>query len=116
MEKELIINAQKQQPSQSYGYKEPAAQVSIQHNAPGVGGKQYHAVYDYSATNKDEVSFQDGDTIVNMQQIDDGWMYGWHCGTYMTQAYFHTELPLSALISLPVILMLIILVIPSLLF
>lgn len=67
---------QQQQPSQSYGYKEPAAPVSIQRNAPGAGGKRYRAVYDYSAADEDEVSFQDGDTIVNVQQIDDGWMYG----------------------------------------
>ncbi|XP_044517489.1 LIM and SH3 domain protein 1-like [Gracilinanus agilis] len=67
---------QQQQPSPSYGYKEPAAQVSIQRNAPGAGGKRYRAVYDYSAADEDEVSFQDGDTIVNVQQIDDGWMYG----------------------------------------
>lgn len=38
--------------------------------------KRYRAVYDYSAADEDEVSFQDGDTIVNVQQIDDGWMYG----------------------------------------
>lgn len=38
--------------------------------------KRYRAVYDYSAADEDEVSFQDGDTIINVQQIDDGWMYG----------------------------------------
>lgn len=43
---------------------------------PRRGGKRYRAVYDYSAADEDEVSFQDGDTIVNVQQIDDGWMYG----------------------------------------
>nr|XP_045014630.1 LIM and SH3 domain protein 1 isoform X3 [Jaculus jaculus] len=68
---------QQQQASQSYGgFKEPAAPVSIQRSAPGGGGKRYRAVYDYSAADEDEVSFQDGDTIVNVQQIDDGWMYG----------------------------------------
>uniref|UniRef100_A0A8C6C910 LIM and SH3 protein 1 n=1 Tax=Monodon monoceros TaxID=40151 RepID=A0A8C6C910_MONMO len=68
---------QQQQAAQSYGgYKEPAAPVSIQRSAPGGGGKRYRAVYDYSAADEDEVSFQDGDTIVNVQQIDDGWMYG----------------------------------------
>ncbi|XP_007424190.1 LIM and SH3 domain protein 1 [Python bivittatus] len=66
-----------QQPaSQSYGYKEPAAPVSIQRSAPTGGGKRFRAVYDYSAADEDEVSFQDGDTIINVQQIDDGWMYG----------------------------------------
>ncbi|XP_004395125.1 LIM and SH3 domain protein 1 isoform X2 [Zalophus californianus] len=68
---------QPQQVAQSYGgYKEPAAPVSIPRSAPGGGGKRYRAVYDYSAADEDEVSFQDGDTIVNVQQIDDGWMYG----------------------------------------
>ncbi|XP_010958796.1 LIM and SH3 domain protein 1 [Camelus dromedarius] len=68
---------QQQQAAQSYGgYKEPAAPVSVQRSAPGGGGKRYRAVYDYSAADEDEVSFQDGDTIVNVQQIDDGWMYG----------------------------------------
>ena len=44
--------------------------------APPPPQKRYRAVYDYSAADEDEVSFQDGDTIVNVQQIDDGWMYG----------------------------------------
>ncbi|KAK9397061.1 LIM and SH3 domain protein 1 [Crotalus adamanteus] len=66
-----------QQPaSQSYGYKEPAAPVSIQRSVPSGGGKRFRAVYDYSAADEDEVSFQDGDIIINVQQIDDGWMYG----------------------------------------
>lgn len=38
--------------------------------------KRFRAVYDYTAADEDEVSFQDGDTIINVQQIDDGWMYG----------------------------------------
>lgn len=68
---------QQQQPSsQSYGYKEPVAPASTQRNAPSGGGKRFRAVYDYNAADEDEVSFQDGDTIINVQQIDDGWMYG----------------------------------------
>ncbi|XP_017600008.1 PREDICTED: LIM and SH3 domain protein 1 [Corvus brachyrhynchos] len=63
-------------PPQSYGYKEPAAPASTQRNAPAGGGKRFRAVYDYNAADEDEVSFQDGDTIINVQQIDDGWMYG----------------------------------------
>lgn len=65
---------QQQQPPK-YGYHEPAAPVATQHSAPA-GGKRFRAVYDYSAADEDEVSFQDGDTIINVQQIDDGWMYG----------------------------------------
>ena len=33
-------------------------------------------MYDYAATDTDEVSFKDGDVIVNVQSIDEGWMYG----------------------------------------
>ncbi|XP_038610555.1 LIM and SH3 domain protein 1 [Tachyglossus aculeatus] len=67
---------QQQPQSQSYSYKESAVPVSIQRGGPGGGGKRFRAVYDYNAADEDEVSFQDGDTIVNVQQIDDGWMYG----------------------------------------
>lgn len=38
--------------------------------------KRYRAVYDYTAADDDEVSFMDGDEIVNVEQIDDGWMFG----------------------------------------
>ncbi len=38
--------------------------------------KRYRAVYDYTAADEDEVSFQDGDMIMDVQQIDEGWMYG----------------------------------------
>ncbi|XP_039610169.1 nebulette isoform X10 [Polypterus senegalus] len=36
----------------------------------------YRAIYDYAAQDHDEVSFRDGDIIINVQVIDDGWMYG----------------------------------------
>ncbi|OWK50725.1 LIM and SH3 domain protein 1 [Lonchura striata] len=67
---------QQPSPSQSFGYKDPAAPGSAPRGAPAGGGKRFRAVYDYTAADEDEVSFQDGDTIVNTQQIDDGWMYG----------------------------------------
>lgn len=38
--------------------------------------KRYRAVYDYAAADEDEVSFLDGDVIVDVQPIDEGWMYG----------------------------------------
>ncbi|XP_014740845.1 PREDICTED: LIM and SH3 domain protein 1 [Sturnus vulgaris] len=63
-------------PSQSFSYPDPAAPASAQRSAPPGGGKRFRAVYDYNAADEDEVSFQDGDTIINVQQIDDGWMYG----------------------------------------
>nr|XP_023656007.1 nebulette-like isoform X15 [Paramormyrops kingsleyae] len=36
----------------------------------------YRALYDYAAQDHDEVSFRDGDIIINAQSIDEGWMYG----------------------------------------
>lgn len=38
--------------------------------------KTVRAMYDYAAADSDEVSFKDGDVIVNVQSIDEGWMYG----------------------------------------
>uniref|UniRef100_A0A670IFX7 Nebulin n=1 Tax=Podarcis muralis TaxID=64176 RepID=A0A670IFX7_PODMU len=43
---------------------------------PSTAGKTYRAMYDYTAADADEVSFKDGDAIVNVQAIDEGWMYG----------------------------------------
>ncbi|XP_023265508.1 nebulin isoform X2 [Seriola lalandi dorsalis] len=43
---------------------------------PSTTGKTVRAMYDYSAADNDEVSFKDGDVIVNVQAIDEGWMYG----------------------------------------
>ncbi|XP_075036963.1 nebulin isoform X6 [Mixophyes fleayi] len=43
---------------------------------PSTTGKTFRAMYDYRAADNDEVSFKDGDTIVNVQTIDEGWMYG----------------------------------------
>uniref|UniRef100_A0A2S2PAV1 LIM and SH3 domain protein F42H10.3 n=1 Tax=Schizaphis graminum TaxID=13262 RepID=A0A2S2PAV1_SCHGA len=39
-------------------------------------GRVYRAMYDYEAQDLDEVSFTDGDLIVNCAAIDDGWMTG----------------------------------------
>lgn len=36
----------------------------------------FKAMYDYDAADEDEVSFRDGDIIINPEPIDDGWMYG----------------------------------------
>ncbi|CAJ1079111.1 nebulin isoform X9 [Xyrichtys novacula] len=43
---------------------------------PSTTGKTVRAMYDYMAADNDEVSFKDGDVIVNVQSIDEGWMYG----------------------------------------
>lgn len=36
----------------------------------------YRAMYDYEAQDRDEVSFMDGDIIINCTPIDEGWMTG----------------------------------------
>ena len=38
--------------------------------------RRYRAVYDYNAADDDEVSFHEGDTIINVNVIDEGWMEG----------------------------------------
>uniref|UniRef100_A0A8C9B2P9 Nebulin n=1 Tax=Prolemur simus TaxID=1328070 RepID=A0A8C9B2P9_PROSS len=43
---------------------------------PSTAGKTFRAMYDYMAADADEVSFKDGDAIINVQAIDEGWMYG----------------------------------------
>ncbi|EMP38771.1 Nebulin [Chelonia mydas] len=50
--------------------------VSSVPSHPSTTGKTYRAMYDYMASDADEVSFKDGDAIVNVQAIDEGWMYG----------------------------------------
>ncbi|KAF6720984.1 LIM and SH3 domain protein 1 [Oryzias melastigma] len=63
--------------SQNYHYDpipEPVRQAAAA--PPPSSGKRYKAVYDYSAADDDEVSFMDGDVIEDVQQIDEGWMYG----------------------------------------
>ncbi|KAM9392611.1 LIM and SH3 domain protein 1-like [Pholidichthys leucotaenia] len=62
---------------QNYNYEptpEPVRQAAAA--PPPSAGKRYRAVYDYCAADDDEVSFMDGDVIVDVQQIDEGWMYG----------------------------------------
>ncbi|KAI1899322.1 hypothetical protein AGOR_G00060600 [Albula goreensis] len=50
--------------------------VSSIPSQPSTTGKTVRAMYDYTAADNDEVSFKDGDVIVNVQSIDEGWMYG----------------------------------------
>ncbi|XP_067100646.1 LIM and SH3 domain protein 1-like [Osmerus mordax] len=61
----------------------PANPLSYSHQAepvsavpPPSGEKRFRAVYSYTATDADEVSLQEGDLVVDVQQIDEGWMYG----------------------------------------
>ncbi|XP_047183983.1 LIM and SH3 domain protein 1 isoform X2 [Scophthalmus maximus] len=62
------------EPAQPAQPAQPARQAAG--GPPPSAGKRYRAVYDYSAADEDEVSFMDGDVIVDVQQIDEGWMYG----------------------------------------
>ncbi|XP_075924244.1 nebulin isoform X12 [Petromyzon marinus] len=43
---------------------------------PSTTGRSYRALYDYTGADDDEVTFKDGDVIINVQPIDEGWMYG----------------------------------------
>ncbi|XP_004915488.1 nebulette isoform X5 [Xenopus tropicalis] len=66
-----------------YGYMHPSSAASSvrsaqpQHAPPlSPSMRTYRAMYDYCAQDEDEVSFREGDYIVNVQPIDEGWMYG----------------------------------------
>ncbi|XP_035230296.1 LIM and SH3 domain protein F42H10.3-like, partial [Stegodyphus dumicola] len=56
--------------SNMYRAQEPVPPV------PKAVGRTFRAMYDYVAQDSDEVSFIDGDTIINCNPIDDGWMTG----------------------------------------
>ncbi|VDO44748.1 unnamed protein product, partial [Onchocerca flexuosa] len=45
---------------------------------PGVKetGFTVKALYDYTAADKDEVTFVEGDIIINCQKVDEGWLTG----------------------------------------
>ncbi|EFX81600.1 hypothetical protein DAPPUDRAFT_49826 [Daphnia pulex] len=44
--------------------------------APAAHHRSFRAMYDYDADDDDEVSFRDGDVIVDCKPIDEGWMMG----------------------------------------
>ncbi|XP_049422065.1 nebulette isoform X17 [Epinephelus fuscoguttatus] len=68
-----------QQQQQYHGYMHQTSMSSVRsvtsppHSATM---RVYRALYDYAAQDHDEVSFRDGDVIINAQPIDEGWMYG----------------------------------------
>ncbi|XP_054719674.1 LIM and SH3 domain protein F42H10.3-like isoform X3 [Uloborus diversus] len=45
-------------------------------SVPKAAFRTFRAMYDYVAQDSDEVSFSDGDTIIECHAIDDGWMTG----------------------------------------
>ncbi|XP_078519883.1 nebulette isoform X11 [Lissotriton helveticus] len=75
----VLPGAYPQSPPQGYGYMHQTSISSMRsmHSQPlSPSLRTYRAMYDYSAQDEDEVSFRDGDYIINVQPIDDGWMYG----------------------------------------
>merc|ERR1719361_2371953 len=64
---------------QQYASQQQPTAAAPQHKTslPKSAGECYQAIYDYDAQDDDEVSFRDGDLIINCVKIDDGWM----CGT-----------------------------------
>uniref|UniRef100_A0A3B4G5E7 Nebulette n=1 Tax=Pundamilia nyererei TaxID=303518 RepID=A0A3B4G5E7_9CICH len=70
---------QMQQQQQYHGYMHQTSMSSVRSvTSPPHSGtmRVYRALYDYAAQDHDEVSFRDGDVIINAQPIDEGWMYG----------------------------------------
>ena len=68
-----------QEPPRQPVYKEPAPpQPEPTPKAPSnpMADAVYQAMYDYEAQDDDEVGFQDGDYIDNIEPIDEGWMFG----------------------------------------
>uniref|UniRef100_A0A5F8GG24 Nebulette n=1 Tax=Monodelphis domestica TaxID=13616 RepID=A0A5F8GG24_MONDO len=72
----VLPGAYQQSQSQGYGYMHQTSMSSMRSMQHSPSLRTYRAMYDYSAQDEDEVSFRDGDYIVNVQPIDDGWMYG----------------------------------------
>ncbi|XP_048223907.1 nebulette isoform X3 [Perognathus longimembris pacificus] len=72
----VLPGAYQQSHSQGYGYMHQTSMSSMRSIQHSSNLRTYRAMYDYSAQDEDEVSFRDGDYIVNVQPIDDGWMYG----------------------------------------
>uniref|UniRef100_A0A4W4FNN9 LIM zinc-binding domain-containing protein n=1 Tax=Electrophorus electricus TaxID=8005 RepID=A0A4W4FNN9_ELEEL len=62
--------------SQTHSYMHQASMHSLRSMQLQSHPSIYRALYDYTAQDRDEVSFRDGDVIHNVQPIDEGWMYG----------------------------------------
>jgi len=66
--------ASTQKPSDAQ--QKQTSQPNSNKNANSGGGFVVRALYDYVAADKDEVSFNENDVIVNCQMVDEGWMTG----------------------------------------
>lgn len=64
---------QQYQPPPQQQYQPPPPQAPVDRQSKGMVCK---AMYDYTAADDDEVSFQDGDEIIFCQPVDAGWMMG----------------------------------------
>ena len=62
-------------PPQTYQPPPPVVQPAPKLPPPSTGPR-YRAVYDYVAADEDEISFSEGDIIIDVTVIDDGWMEG----------------------------------------
>ncbi|KAM4624613.1 LIM and SH3 domain protein 1-like [Polymixia lowei] len=69
-------NEQQQQPPNPQRFAQPTGPTGPAAAAPPSGGKRYQALYSYTAADADEVSLQEGDLILDIEPIDEGWMYG----------------------------------------
>lgn len=73
----------RKQAPRKQSYEQPAAYMPEPVPAPAPApvaaassGPHYVAIYDYAAADDDEVSFAEGDAIIDGQVIDEGWMTG----------------------------------------
>ncbi|KAM8730170.1 LIM and SH3 domain protein 1-like isoform X1 [Acanthopagrus latus] len=64
------------QPSNPGQFSQPVRQMRPAPVAPSSGGKRYQALYSYAAAEADEVSLVEGDLILDVETIDEGWMFG----------------------------------------
>ncbi|XP_039187429.1 nebulette isoform X6 [Crotalus tigris] len=97
----VLPGAYQQNQPQGYGYMHQTSVSSMRsmHSQPHSASlRTYRAMYDYSAQDEDEVSFRDGDYIINVQPIDDGWMYEYWSGLLFLLGHIETNLVYNLLI------------------
>ncbi|XP_074519638.1 LIM and SH3 domain protein 1-like isoform X2 [Halichoeres trimaculatus] len=63
-------------PTNPERFGQPVGQVRPATVAPPAGGKRFQAVYSYTAAEGDEVSLQEGDLVLDVEPIDEGWVFG----------------------------------------
>jgi hypothetical protein len=57
---------------------EPAAEeaAAAEPAAADDGGEEWVAEYDYAAADEEEITLTEGDIIINVEAVDDGWVRG----------------------------------------